>query len=441
MNKTRIAGRPWRRASAALVLALTSALVVTACGGTDSGDKDGSDGQVTLTFWTRGTGSEELAERFHSQQSDIRVEITRVGGAEYVTKLATASRSGDAPDILDLDIIQAPLFSAENLLADITDKVNALDFVDSINTAQMDISKYQGVTYAVPNIAGPSVLMYNKDIFRKIGMDPEKAPSTWAEIEEAAQKATALGDGTYGYSIPVACGACLAYITYPLIWASGGDVIVGEPGPDQHTVYSEDPAVEATFEFLSGLWEKGYINPAEESETGATWGESFSAGKLAILVGTPEGYASAVAAGVDVGVAPIPGKDGDFSTFVGGDLLAITAQSEHVEEAWTFIEWMLQPEQQEYLAEVGLAPVRLDMLDDEFLAKYPASAAALKAMERGQVPNTVAWQAIAGDNSSPFYKAFQESVVYDGDIPALLAKADEDSNALIKEAAQDLGLG
>ena len=42
----------------------------------------------------------------------------------------------------------------------------------------------------------------SKDLFKKAGLDPEKPPTSLAEISEYAKKITALGDGNYGYYLP-----------------------------------------------------------------------------------------------------------------------------------------------------------------------------------------------------------------------------------------------
>ena len=47
------------------------------------------------------------------------------------------------------------------------------------------------------------VLYINKEAFRKAGLDPEKPPKTWAEMEDAAKKLVSLGDGVVGYGMPL----------------------------------------------------------------------------------------------------------------------------------------------------------------------------------------------------------------------------------------------
>lgn len=61
---------------------------------------------------------------------------------------------------------------------------------------------------------------YNKDLFRKAGLDPNKPPKTWPELYEYAKKISALGDDIYGYRVDAADWLIEAYI-----WQFGGEII------------------------------------------------------------------------------------------------------------------------------------------------------------------------------------------------------------------------
>ena len=65
-----------------------------------------------------------------------------------------------------------------------------------------------GRIYGVPLYADVSALFWNKDLFRKAGLDPEKPPTSLAEIREYADKITALGGDVKGYFLPGSCAGC-----------------------------------------------------------------------------------------------------------------------------------------------------------------------------------------------------------------------------------------
>ena len=68
-------------------------------------------------------------------------------------------------------------------------------------------SQTGGKTWGVPFQRSTIVLYWNKELFKEAGLDPEKAPATWAEMvafaREADQDATPRGNVTqWGVQIP-----------------------------------------------------------------------------------------------------------------------------------------------------------------------------------------------------------------------------------------------
>ena len=89
----------------------------------------------------------------------------------------------------------------------------------------MKTGSYKGRIYGLPFSADSSVLIWNKKLFKQAGLDPEKGPTNWAEIEAAAEKVNALGGDIKGFYFSGNCGGCNIFTFTPLIWASGGDIL------------------------------------------------------------------------------------------------------------------------------------------------------------------------------------------------------------------------
>lgn len=433
--------RRYRRSAAFVVAAVAIGGMVAACGnGGGSSSSSGSSpssGKTTITFWARvDNPSVGLAQQFNATHSNVHVNVTTIPDAEYVTKLGAAVRAHDAPDVADFDDINAPLFAATGITENITSYVNSLSFKNSLLPAEMDLANYNGNYYAVPYINGSSVLMYNKGLFKKAGLNPNDGPTTFAQILTDSKKVAALGGGNYGFAMAGACGSCTVYTIWPLIWASGGQVLSAF-GANQTTTYSTSAPVGAALELYHELWADGTVAPADRSDTGTTWGAAFMSGKTGILIGTPVDIPAAQKNGVDVGVAPIPGENGGYSTFVGGDELGIITGSQHQSADEEFLSWMLSQQAQEYVTSAWyLVPVRSDMLTPSFAAKYPDAAVALKASEKGQVPKSIGFTAATEDATSPWMVA-QENIIFNGANPATaLKQADTASKPILQQAWQ-----
>jgi multiple sugar transport system substrate-binding protein len=223
-----------------------------------------------------------------------------------------------------------------------------------------------------------------------------------------------------------------------MIWASGGDIMTA-PGPDQTGTFSASAPVAEALEFYQQLWQSGAVAPADQTEDGSTWGQAFIAGKQGIWTGFASNANDAEAEGVDVGTAPIPGRNGGFATFAGGDVIGIMASTKHEDAAWKFMEWYLGDEYQAEKVHAGSMPARTDMISEVDPETQPVLATQLEAAAKGKATASVAASAITNDASAPWLWACQQ-VIFEGAAAAdVLPETDEQVNQLIKSAYQSIG--
>ena len=92
---------------------------------------------------------------------------------------------------------------------------------------------------------------------------------------------------------------------------------------------------------------------------------------------------------LNFGVFHIPGVDGGAASFGGGDVIAIPSGTEHVEEAWRFIEWTMSEEPQiEIYAKNSQIPVRLALVDNKYFEGDERQATAASALGSGTLHPT-----------------------------------------------------
>lgn len=65
-----------------------------------------------------------------------------------------------------------------------------------------NINTYEGKTYSLPAYGNNYRLIYNRDIFRKAGLDPDTPPTTMEELREDARIITEKlkSEGIYGFA-------------------------------------------------------------------------------------------------------------------------------------------------------------------------------------------------------------------------------------------------
>src|SRR5271169_2545933 len=157
-----------------------------------------------MTMWVRASGANaaaHLVDLWNSTHPD-KIELTTIPDNQMVTKLATGVQAGDVPDLVSFDLIYMPDFMKAGFLVDLTADLKANPNSASVAQAYKDIATYEGKLYGAGFTPDVSILVWNKDLFKKAGLDPDKPPQTVVEIHEDAKKIRALGPDTYGFYFP-----------------------------------------------------------------------------------------------------------------------------------------------------------------------------------------------------------------------------------------------
>ncbi len=113
----------------------------------------GENATGTVTMWCRGAtaaGVQVAVDRFHAAQDQLHIDLTPVPDGQYVTKLATAIRGREVPDIVDIDDINSQLFIYRGVFTDLTPLVDALPYRDALSPGHMRLATRNGRRYGVP---------------------------------------------------------------------------------------------------------------------------------------------------------------------------------------------------------------------------------------------------------------------------------------------------
>jgi multiple sugar transport system substrate-binding protein len=128
----------------------------------------------TMTMWVRASGTNaaaHLIDLWNSTHPD-KIELTTIPDNQMVTKLATGVQAGDAPDLVSFDLIYMPDFMKAGFLVDLTADLKADPDYASVVKAYKDIATYDGKLYGAGFTPDVSILVWNKDLFKKPGSIP-----------------------------------------------------------------------------------------------------------------------------------------------------------------------------------------------------------------------------------------------------------------------------
>ena len=342
-----------------------------------------------------------------------KVELRLVPTDEYVGVVGNAATANELPDLFSADVVFMPNWTSQGLFLDITERIDGLPGIDNVGQAHIVASSWEGKKYGLPFIIDLSVWMYNKDLFRQAGLDPEAAPTTLAAFADAARKVQALNiAGTYGTYFGGNCGGCNVFTWWPIIWAEGGDVMNGE---GTEATLNTDTAKEI-YRTFGALWDEGVINPESIQEAGPTWTQPFPAGKVGIMP-MPASLQESEGMPLDnLGVTAIAGTTKGESTFVGGDSIGLSKDSKNPEQAWNFITWMLGDYNQvEVVAKAGNVVARTDLADNQYSSADPRLVLFNEVAGVGKTPFALHFNAAYNDPQSPWIQLFRAAVFEDAD--------------------------
>jgi len=371
-----------------------------------------------------------LIEAFNASH-ETKIELQIVPSSEMVQKYATAAAGGSAPDFVSLDLVYAPAFAKAGVLEDLTDMAKSLPFFEHLSKAHIGTGTYDGRIYALPMSADASVLLWNKKLFRQAGLDPEKGPTSWAEIEAAARKVNALGGDIRGFYFPGACGGCNAFTFMPLIWASGGDILVD--GGKRATI--DTPQMHDAIDFYRDLVAKGYVPESAKTDSGKNFFGGFATDKVGL---SPIG---AFAIGnlvknyptVEFGVTFLPGKEGGKASFAGGDNFVVTGGRDNLKAAQEFLEFVYSIEGQTLLAKGGSLPTRSDIAAEAVKSLDERYQVATEAMKIGRTPSSPVYNDIINSSTGPWKQMLNE-VFFGDDVDGSVAKAQATMQSILDAA-------
>lgn len=401
-------------ASAALLLA---GACQSAGDTTTSGDTTATDDGSTITMWTRSptaTFSQTLIDAYNESHEN-KVQLTVIPADTYQQKVGSASGAKQLPDILAADVVYAPNYASKGLFQDLTKRVDTLSFKNTLAPAHVKAATYDGKVYGVPHDIDLSAVFYNKVLFRKAGLDPEKPPTTLDELYAYVKKIDALGDSANkidGYFFGGACPGCTLFTTWPMVWASG-ETVLNEEGTAS-TV--DNPAAAKIYELYRTMYREGLVPTSAKNEGGPTWVQAFSEGKIGIQpLGATALQTFKEGPNLEIGVAPIPGLTGGSSSFIGGDVIGVSANSKKAAQAWDFISWTLSEEAQvEVVAKNKNITVRSDLADNTYAQQDPRLGVFNDLAGQGQTPISVNFGKTYNDPNGPWTATITDAVFGSG---------------------------
>ncbi|MDG4824655.1 sugar ABC transporter substrate-binding protein [Asanoa sp. WMMD1127] len=433
--------RSWRP----VLAAVATVALVGACGSGDERSEEevvqpattscASSGE--LTMWERSGGNKQmvdlLVEAWNTKNPDCRINLTYIPHTEMVGKIAQGIASGEVPDLMGMDLIYAPQFEKAQQLVDLTDRIRSWPELATASKGHMTVATFEDRLYGVPLYADVSALFYNKDLFARAGLDPEKPPTSLAELRAYADKITALGGDVKGYYLPGNCAGCNIFTVGPLMWASGAKIEATDAGDEPLT----GDGVKQVLQFARDMVQAGNVHDGDRAENGETFHLQFGTGKVGMM-GTGNfniTLARQQNPGMKFGIGLLPGvAPGSSASFIGGDLVVVPRGSERVADAVNFMKFLLSDEVQvEVYAKALNLTTRTDMVRNRYFEAEPLVQDVAKALDVGRTPYTLTFFEQINSPQGPWLQMLQKAYYSDENLDTVIADAKTAMKAVAKQ--------
>ena len=434
------------RRSFVMLMASSVALTATACG--SSGDDDAANGKTRITVNCEPPKSAKVdrsffdadTKAFEKANPGIDVAMHDAFPCQDPKTFDAKLAGGQMEDVFYTYFTDAKHVVDVNQAADITSYVKDLKSYSTIQQQLRDIYTVDGKIYGIPRTGYSMGLIYNKALFKKAGLDPDKPPATWEELRADAKKIAALGKGTVGYADYSAQNQGGWHFTAEL-YSQGGNVVA----EDGKSATVDTPEGKAVLQNLKDMrWSDNSMGSKQLLVINDVQ-QMMGSGKLGMYLSAPDNIPILVKEKGgnynDLALAPMPGGKG---TLIGGDGYMFNKKDTpaQIKAGLKWLDHMFLTPGKGFLgdyarakqnnAPVGLPEPRLftGAADDK-------DQQVKKANANVPVEN---YQAFLDGNQSLQMKieppqAQQIYSVLDGAVSAVLTKKDADIDQLLKDAS------
>lgn len=379
-------------------------LVLAACGGGNNNGNSGgsssdknnsndssSDEKTEIGFWhsmsgDNGDSLQKIVDMFNEQSDTVEVKANYQGSYDdSLTKLRAVGGSKEAPAIVQVFEIGTKYMTESGFITPMQEFIDKDDF--DVSQLEENILSYytlEDQLYSMPFNTSNAVMFYNKDLFEEAGLDPENPPSTFSEVQEAAEKLSEVTD--YGFTM-----GTIGWFVEQLLANSNALYLDNDNGRDGAATESLVNSEEGykIFEFLNEMNEAGTF-----TNYGSDWDDPrgpFFAGQVGMYLDSTANVRSVIDNSAhEVGTALLPVADGidPNGVIVGGASLWITNQvdQEQQDAAWEFIKFTTDKEvQAEWAALTGYFPITPAAYDEKVLQdvyeEFPQFVTAVDQLE------------------------------------------------------------
>ncbi|MCD6543791.1 MAG: extracellular solute-binding protein, partial [Flavobacteriaceae bacterium] len=219
-----------------------------------------------------------------------------IEGMDMDSKPLMAIAGGVSPDILYINFRQSDTYIQNNFLYPLDEFIESegdnilinrvADPVWPVINRQKTGDNKKRI-WMLPYETLVRVMIYRKDLFNRVGIDPDDPPDDWEELYDYAKRMTIPSEGIYGLYLASGPQAAYDWITY--LWSAGGDAVLqNKNNGNWYASFNSDAGVDAMEMYLH-LITTNWLDSEGKKQRGfvlreGDYGRLFSEGKIGMMM-------------------------------------------------------------------------------------------------------------------------------------------------------------
>ena len=339
----------------------------------------GTYAKENIVFWHAMTGEgqkalEKIVDDYNKSQDEVVVDAIFQGSyEESIVKFKAVSGTKEVPDLVQMNDVSTSFMYRSGAVVPMYEFIKEDKNFDESKLEDVLLNYYRinGNLYSMPFNSSTAILVYNKNAFREVGLDPEKAPKSYKEIEEYSRKLVKTNKNgvvdRYGFSI-----ISYAWFIEQLLANDNSLYVDEENGRNgklpTKVVYGKQLPV--ILDWMRRMnTEKLATNYGREWNTTRS---AFNSGKVAMFLDSSAGITGVIKnSNFEVGTAFIPNESGEFNgSIIGGASLWITKSENKAKQkaAWDFVKYATSKDVQAFWSsKTGYFPVNKESYDTDLM--------------------------------------------------------------------------
>jgi multiple sugar transport system substrate-binding protein len=309
---------------------------------------------------------EQCLRIFMRRNPHIFVEFKPGLHSSYEAFIQTQMLADRAPDVFWWQNEVYPAFAEDGVLLDLkpyADRDPEWNYEDYFDLC-FEECRIGDQMFAVPLQWGASIIFYNADLFEEVGIDYRDETWTWETFVETAEKLTRDRDGDGRMDqFGVEMIRSMEW-SYPWVWMAGGEAF----NEDKTQSLMDSPEAIRAFNYLEDIFNHRQVQLTDYAgsvgEHVASLSDPFIEGTVAMKFSGPY-YCDTLKAAPHhrwrVAYFPRNPETGIRNTRLYQDLICVSRRTEHPEETWELVKFLLGPVTQRMVCRFGSIPIRKEI--------------------------------------------------------------------------------